>query len=245
MSTQDPSQRPNLGKESRRGMHPGRPSSSLGARGSSQHRRIPGQRRRRAASPSRRRRQPTPRRRPAMAHPPRRRPAMAHPPRRRPATGTPTQGYAPAPVGYGIQGKTRGPWVVWLLSIITFGIYFLVWYYKINNEARQYDPRIDVEPGVSVLAIFPGSWIIVPPLISFYNTGKRIGQEQRAAGLPDTCNGWIGLIALRVRLRHRPDLLPVRDQQGAGPVPGRGVGPAGPPLLLSGASGRHSAGCRR
>lgn len=108
-------------------------------------------------------------------------------------SGMPAQGYA-APVGYGIQGKMRGPWVVWLLSIITLGIYFLVWYYKINNEARQYDPRIDVEPGVSVLAIFPGSWIIVPPFISFYNTGKRIGQEQRAAGLPVTCNAWIGLI---------------------------------------------------
>jgi hypothetical protein len=111
-----------------------------------------------------------------------------------PGYGTPAPGYAPAPVGYGLQGKRRGPWVVWLLAIITLGIYFLVWYYKVNNEGRQYDQRIDVEPGLSVLAMFPGSWIIVPPFISFYNTGKRVGQEQQAAGLPVTCNGWIGLI---------------------------------------------------
>ena len=196
MSTQDPSQRPNLGKEPP-WAQPGHPSSSPGA---------PASRPADAAGPqaappggqpapaARLGDRGPPRRRPATAHPPRHRPATAYPPRRRPATAARPTGYAPAPVGYGIQGKTRGPWAVWLLSIITFGIYFLVWYYKINNEARQYDPRIDVEPGVSVLAIFPGSWIIVPPLISFYNTGKRIGQEQRAAGLPVTCNGWIGLI---------------------------------------------------
>ncbi|MGZ4617384.1 MAG: DUF4234 domain-containing protein [Frankiaceae bacterium] len=166
MSTQDPSQRPNLGKETPWDA-PGAPEQHPGGAGQ----------------------QPTP---PGTGSAPP--PGYGTPAAPPPGYGTPTQGYAPAPVGYGIQGKTRGPWAVWLLSIITFGIYFLVWYYKINNEARQYDPRIDVEPGVSVLAIFPGSWIIVPPLISFYNTGKRIGQEQRAAGLPDTCNGWIGLI---------------------------------------------------
>ena len=106
----------------------------------------------------------------------------------------PAPGYAPAPVGYGMQGKRRGPWAVWLLSLITLGIYFLVWYYKINNEARQYDQRIVVEPGLSVLAAFPGGIIIFPYLISFYNTGKRIAQEQQAAGLPVTCNGWIGVL---------------------------------------------------
>ena len=108
--------------------------------------------------------------------------------------GMPAPGYAPAPVGYGMQGKRRGPWAVWLLSLITLGIYFLVWYYKINNEARQYDQRIVVEPGLSVLAAFPGGIIIFPYLISFYNTGKRIAQEQQAAGLPVTCNGWIGVL---------------------------------------------------
>ena len=39
--------------------------------------------------------------------------------------GMPAPGYAPGPVGYGMQGKRRGPWAVWLLSLITLGIYFL------------------------------------------------------------------------------------------------------------------------
>lgn len=36
-------------------------------------------------------------------------------------------------------GKTRNAAVVILLGIITFGIYLIVWYYKINNEIKLHD----------------------------------------------------------------------------------------------------------
>lgn len=187
MSTQDPNQPPNLGKEPPRGPA-GAPGQQPGGTGQP-FPPAPTPAGPQAAPPGG---QPAPP--PPGAHqaPP---PAYGVPAAPPPGYGgMPAPGYAPAPVGYGMQGKRRGPWAVWLLSLITLGIYFLVWYYKINNEARQYDQRIVVEPGLSVLAAFPGGIIIFPYLISFYNTGKRIAQEQQAAGLPVTCNGWIGVL---------------------------------------------------
>ena len=50
-------------------------------------------------------------------------------------------------------GKTRGPVVVWLLSAVTLGIYYLVWWYKINREVRDFDPSIEVSPGTATLAV--------------------------------------------------------------------------------------------
>ncbi|MGZ4663863.1 MAG: DUF4234 domain-containing protein, partial [Frankiaceae bacterium] len=117
MSTQDPSQRPNLGKETPWDA-PGAPEQHPG--GAGQQPTPPGT----GSAPP-----------PGYGTPAAPPPGYGTPAPPPPGYGTPTQGYAPAPVGYGIQGKTRGPWAVWLLSIITFGIYFLVWYYKINNEA--------------------------------------------------------------------------------------------------------------
>src|SRR5690606_12821203 len=43
-------------------------------------------------------------------------------------------------------GKTRSPLGVWLLALITFGVYGLVWYYKVNRELRDYNGQIEVSP---------------------------------------------------------------------------------------------------
>jgi Domain of unknown function (DUF4234) len=95
----------------------------------------------------------------------------------------------------GRAGKTRNIWLTWLIwPLITLGIYHLVWYYKINREARDFDETIAVEPAISLLAITVGWIIIVPPYVSIYRTGERIAQMQEDAGLERTCNGWIGLL---------------------------------------------------
>ena len=95
----------------------------------------------------------------------------------------------------GRAGKTRNIWLVWLLwPFITLGIYHLVWWYKINREARDFDENIEVEPVLSLLALVPGAVIIVPPFVSVYRTGERIGQMQEDAGMDRSCNGWIGLV---------------------------------------------------
>jgi hypothetical protein len=95
----------------------------------------------------------------------------------------------------GRAGKTRNIWLVWLVwPILTLGIYHLVWYYKINREARDFDEKIAVEPMLSLLAILIGWIIIVPPFVSIYRTGERIAQMQEDAGMERSCNGWIGLV---------------------------------------------------
>lgn len=91
----------------------------------------------------------------------------------------------------GALGKRRGPFAVWLLSLITFGIYGLVWYYKINSELRDFNPSIQVRPGMALLALF----VPIAGWVSVYNTGKRIGQAQQLAGLDSTCSGSLGLLA--------------------------------------------------
>jgi uncharacterized protein DUF4234 len=96
----------------------------------------------------------------------------------------------------GRAGKQRNIFLVWLVwPLITLGIYHLVWWYKINREAQDLDPRIEVNPVLALLAILIGWVIIVPPYVSVYRTGTRIARMQESVGLDPTCNGWIGLIA--------------------------------------------------
>ncbi|MEU6083765.1 DUF4234 domain-containing protein [Streptomyces sp. NPDC047108] len=104
---------------------------------------------------------------------------------------------------FGRVGKYRNIFLVWLIwPLITLGIYHLVWYYKVNREARDFDQRIEVEPAVSVIAITLGWFLIIPPFISVYNTGQRIARMQRAAGMESSCNPWIGLILMIVAGLH-------------------------------------------
>lgn len=99
----------------------------------------------------------------------------------------------------GRAGKNRNIWLVWLVwPLITLGIYSLVWYYKVNREARDFDRRIDVRPGLALLAVTIGWIVIIPPFVSVYRTGERIAAMQRAAGLPGSCNGLIGLVLVFV-----------------------------------------------
>lgn len=76
----------------------------------------------------------------------------------------------------GVEVKERNPLGVWALSIVTLGIYYLVWYYKINKEMRRAF-GIDVDPAMAVIAITLGSFIIVPPFVSVYRTGRRASKH--------------------------------------------------------------------
>jgi hypothetical protein len=97
--------------------------------------------------------------------------------------------------GRGLSGKRRNPVLVWLVwPLITLGIYHLVWWYKINDEARKLDPRIEVDPVLSLLALFPGGIIIVPALVSVYRTGVRLRRMQAAAGQAPTALPIVGLL---------------------------------------------------
>jgi hypothetical protein len=86
---------------------------------------------------------------------------------------------------------------VWLgLPLITLGIYTLVWYYKINNEAKRYLADESISPGVSLLAVTLGGILIVPPFVSIYNTCKRIRRMEEQAGIPGLIEPGIGVVLL-------------------------------------------------
>jgi drug/metabolite transporter (DMT)-like permease len=86
---------------------------------------------------------------------------------------------ADAVVVNGIYYKRRNPWGVFGLSIITLGIYSIVWYYKINNELKNYE--IENRPGVATLATTLGVFLLVPPFVSYYKSADRILQAQKKA----------------------------------------------------------------
>lgn len=89
-------------------------------------------------------------------------------------------------------GKERSPAAVVLLSLVTVGVYYAVWYYKINREMRDHDSRIEVKPGLATLALFVpiGSWITA------FNTATRLQQLQEMEGIETTCSPGLALVLL-------------------------------------------------
>jgi hypothetical protein len=85
----------------------------------------------------------------------------------------------------GKVAKIRNPWLVVLFSVLTLGIYYLFWYYFVNREMCDWGEErktdIGLSPGVSVVAITLGGFIIVPPFVSLFRTGKRMQLSQRVA----------------------------------------------------------------
>jgi hypothetical protein len=102
--------------------------------------------------------------------------------------------------GSDYDAKIRSLWAVALLPLVTLGIYFFVWYYKINKEmaslgrARGKSRELGDSPGTSLLAVTLGALVIVPAIISLLHTFQRIQLTQRLTREGDVLNGWIGLI---------------------------------------------------
>jgi len=93
----------------------------------------------------------------------------------------------------GTTVKVRNPFLVFLWSLVTFGIYYVVWYYKVNRELRD-ACGVEVSPVVSLLAITIGWWVIVPPFWSWYRTFERIVEGQRSAGVTSEASPVLGFI---------------------------------------------------
>lgn len=88
-----------------------------------------------------------------------------------------------------MRGKTRSPWNVWLLSLVTMGIYYLVWYHQIHKE-------IEAAPGGS-----PSVAAAVSQLVPIWNwvsvaqTGTQCAAMQAAVGIPVTSTAGMAFIS--------------------------------------------------
>jgi hypothetical protein len=109
---------------------------------------------------------------------------------------------------------------VWLLGLTI--IYPLIWYFKINKELRDYDPSIDVQPGLAVLAITLGALPIVlfiPAILSYVHTSSRIQKAQKLAGSVKRCSALLTLLCLGFAPVYiQSQLNKVWDQYGNPPV---------------------------
>jgi hypothetical protein len=86
----------------------------------------------------------------------------------------------------GQQYKKRNPQGVLGLSFVTLGIYFFVWYYKINDEIRRSENDETISPTRSLMAMTFGWLIIVPPFIAMYNTAKHVQAMETRLGIQQT-----------------------------------------------------------
>ena len=88
--------------------------------------------------------------------------------------------------------KKRSPLGAWGLLFLTIGIYYFVWYYKINNELRHYG--IENSPATATLAVTLGAIVIVPPFVSYYRTADRILKAQDKGQASERIIPVVGLI---------------------------------------------------
>jgi Domain of unknown function (DUF4234) len=95
---------------------------------------------------------------------------------------------APAPSGARPLGKPRGWVVVVLLSLVTLGIYGLVWQYKTFQEMKDYSGNgIGGAVGL-ILAIFVG---VVNPFIMSAEVGHLYGAEGQEPPVTGVTGLWI------------------------------------------------------
>src|SRR3954452_11772493 len=127
------------------------------------------------------------------------------------------------------KAKIRNPLAPALLPFVTFGIYTLVWYYKINKELAEMGKARNTEelgtsPMTSLMAVLFGWIIIVPPFLSFYKPWKRkvaaerlTGQDGRMSGLGFLPSILIGPVGHYLLQRDLNDV--VLAQAGGSPAP--------------------------
>jgi hypothetical protein len=77
----------------------------------------------------------------------------------------------------------RNPLGVLGVTVITLGIYFLYWFWKINDELRLYKGDESISPTRSLMAMLFGWLIIVPPFIAMYNTAKHVQDAEQRLGV--------------------------------------------------------------
>lgn len=89
------------------------------------------------------------------------------------------------------EPKIRRPWLVFVLASVTFGAYYLYWYYVTNRELKDYG--FGKHPVVSLLAQFPGGVLIVPPFVSWWGFYTRIRDAEDRADSPERVEHGVGI----------------------------------------------------
>ena len=97
--------------------------------------------------------------------------------------------------------KVRDPVKSALLDALTLGIYGCFWYFYVNRELAALGRTrgtkdLGDSPGTSLLALVPGLFVIVPAVISFNNTAKRVQAARRLGGESSTISAPLAALVL-------------------------------------------------
>ncbi|HEY7400381.1 MAG TPA: DUF4234 domain-containing protein [Actinomycetota bacterium] len=136
----------------------------------------------------------------------------------------------------GQQYLKRSPLGVLGLTVITLGIYFFVWYYKINDELRRYKHDDTISPTRSLMAMIFGWLIIVPPFIAMWNTAKHVQDAEERAGVTQRIEPALVIVIMLVfslanGIYVQAHLNSIWDRAAAMPPPAPGTTPpAMPPV---------------
>lgn len=93
--------------------------------------------------------------------------------------------------------KKRNPFAVWILGIITIGIYQLVWMTKMCREVEDVVPAHpgNVSGASAVCStLFGGFTLMIWPLVVFMKFGESVRNEQKAAGLQPTYSNGLAIL---------------------------------------------------
>jgi hypothetical protein len=102
--------------------------------------------------------------------------------------------------GTDFRAKIRNPWGVLGLSIITFGIYTIFWWYYINRELRDLGRAKRVSglgdnPGLSTAAYILGGFLFyIPTIWTIVTTTRRIQAGHRVTQQADVLSGWLAAV---------------------------------------------------
>lgn len=114
--------------------------------------------------------------------------------------------------------RVRKPLGVFALSVVTLGMYWLYWYYSVNDDIRMYLRNYSIRPLVStlaivglflagplvVVAILAELWwllavaavLVIMALVGFFHTGRRVITAQEQAGVDPSSAGLALLLYL-------------------------------------------------
>ena len=90
------------------------------------------------------------------------------------------------------RGTPRDPALTLALILLTCGIYYLYFIYKVSQETQNFLEQPDISPGLEVLlsVLTCGLWNVYWD----YRIGKRVAEMSLRAGLPPTDNAVLYLV---------------------------------------------------
>ena len=123
--------------------------------------------------------------------------------------------------------KVRGPVWVGVFTLLTLGIYSIYWVFQTAKHLKAYGNAngrdLGQSPGMTLLAVTLGWFIIVPPFVALFRQAKRIQQAQHLGGV-QPMNGWIALVLYLVLspvfFAYEQSELNKAWASAGGPVPG-------------------------